>query len=247
MTKEMISSSVNPTYKSWVKLLQKKYRMKEQLFLVEGAHLVEEAVKAGVLKQVILREDTVYECEVPVTILARALFEKLEQTVTSSGIIGVCQMKALPIENHSRLLIVDDVQDPGNLGTLMRSALAFGYNGMIMSTGTVDVYNEKVIRATQGALFRLPILRTDLSDYLPNLQAQGVRIYATALHEMAVNSHELKPETAMAFIVGNEGAGVKDALIKQSDGAVVIPMSSEVESLNVGVAGSILMCQFKGI
>lgn len=243
----MIASKDNSKYKLWSKLSQKKYRLKEQLFLVEGEHLVVEAKKAGVIVDVLLCEGTSFEINAPVTYLAKPLFDKLASTVTSAGIVAVCRMQVEGIANKNRLLLVDGVQDPGNLGTLIRSALAFGFDGLVMSEDTVDIYNAKVVRATQGALFKLAMVRTNLVDYVTHLKKAGVVVYAAALDDHAKALSDIIPTRCLAFIVGNEGSGVCDSLISISDGSVVIEMSEMVESLNVGVAGSILMHRFNGI
>ena len=243
----MIVSKDNAKYKLWSKLSQKKYRLKEQLFLVEGEHLVVEAKKAGVIVDVLMCEGTSFNIDSPITYLAKPLFEKLTTTVTSAGIMAVCRMCTDKMVLNNRLLLIDGIQDPGNLGTLIRSALAFGFDGLVMSENTVDVYNEKVVRATQGALFKLLMKRTNLIDCIADLQKSGVIVYASTLNDDAKAIDEISPAHAMAFIVGNEGAGVCDTLVEMSDGSVTIKMSETVESLNVGVAGSILMQRFNGI
>jgi len=243
----MITSKENSKYKMWSKLLQKKYRLKERLFLVEGEHLVLEAKKAGAIVDVLVCAGASFEIDAPITYLAKPIFEKLGSTVTSAGIMAVCRMPAGNIKKNNRLLLVDGIRDPGNLGTLIRSALAFGFDGLVLSEDSVDVYNDKVVRATQGALFNLPISRRNLSDYVAELQASGVVVYAATLNDDAKIMGDVLPADAMAFIVGNEGEGVREFLVELSDGDVVIEMSSAVESLNVGVAGSILMHHFNGL
>ena len=243
----MITSKDNSKYKMWLKLSQKKYRQKEQLFLVEGEHLVFEAKKSGVIVEVLLCEGISFNCDAPVTYLTKPLFEKLAMTVTSAGIMAVCRMQEGNIKKNNRLLLVDGVQDPGNLGTLIRSALAFEFDGLVMGEDTVDVYNEKVVRATQGALFNLAINRRNLIDYVADLQKSGVIVYSAALNDDAKMMSDVIPAEYMAFIVGNEGAGIRESLVAVSDGSVVIEMSSCVESLNVGIAGSILMYHFNGL
>lgn len=241
----MITSKENSKYKMWSKLSQKKYRTKAQLFLIEGEHLVVEAKKAGVIVDVLMCEGVSFDIDAPITYLTKPLFEKLATTMTSVGIMAVCRMREGDIKKHHRLLLVDDVQDPGNLGTLIRSALAFGFDGLVLSEGTVDVYNEKVVRATQGALFRLAISRSNLMTYVADLQKSGVVVYAATLNADALVMKDVNPTEYMAFIVGNEGAGVCESLVSVCDGSVVIEMASDVESLNVGVAASILMYCFK--
>ena len=243
----MIISKENSRYKMWSKLSQKKYRQREQLFLVEGEHLVLEAKKAGVLVDVLVCAGVSFNIDVPITYLAKPLFEKLTSTVTSAGIMAVCRMQEGSIKKNNRLLLVDGIGDPGNLGTLIRSALAFGFDGLVLSEDTVDVYNEKVVRATQGALFKLAIHRRNLVDYVIKLQSLDVVVYAATLNATAKVIGDLLPAENMAFIVGSEGAGIRESLVEISDGNVVIEMSLAVESLNVGVAGSILMHHFNGL
>ena len=243
----MITSKENPKYKKWLKLSQKKYRQKDQLFLIEGEHLVTEAKKAGMLVEVLICEGVVFDIDATKTYLTKPLFEKLTQTITSSGIMAVCAIREKEIAKNNRLLLIDGVRDPGNLGTLIRSALAFGFDGIILSEDTVDIYNEKVIRATQGALFNLPIKRSNLTDDVIELQKSGTMVYATSLNQASKEMTEILPADRMAFIVGNEGAGVCAALVEACCGSIIIKMASVVESLNVGVAGSILMQHFNGL
>jgi len=244
----MITSKENLKYKMWSKLSQKKYRQREQLFLAEGEHLVLEAKKAGVLVDVLICEGVSFDIDAPsVTYLAKPLFEKLASTVTSSGIMAVCRMLEEDIKKYNRLLLVDGVRDPGNLGTLIRSALAFGFDGIVLSKDTVDIYNEKVVRATQGALFSIAIRRMDLVKCVADLQTLGVVVYAATLSDNAKVIGDVVLADSMAFIVGNEGAGICESLVEACDENVVIEMSSAVESLNVSVAGSILMCHFNGL
>jgi len=246
MITSKITSKENPKYKLWSKLAQKKYRLKEQLLLVEGEHLVIEAQKAGLIVDVLVCEGVIFNIDAQVTTLAKSLFEKLAQTVTSAGIMAVCQLPTKQITQCNRLLLVDDVKDPGNLGTLIRSALAFGFDGLVTSVATVDFYNEKVVRATQGAIFKLPICQENLLDYIPKLQKAGVLVYAATLHQEALPMEAIPVAKKLAFVVGNEGRGVSESVVQACDKAVVIKMASSVESLNVGVAGSLLMYNFNG-
>lgn len=243
----MISSKDNPKFKGWVKLRQKKFRKLEQLFLIEGEHLVVEALKANLVVDVLLREGIAFECDAPITYIDHHLFEKLVFTETSQGIMAVCRIEEQEIVNYERLLLIDNVQDPGNVGTLIRSALAFGYDGAVLSEETVDIYNDKVLRATQGAVFQLPIKVTNLESYISELCEMGVKVYGTHLSKDALTMEEIPASESMAFVVGNEGIGISDTVLERCIGNVVIRTSASVESLNVGVAGSILMQKFNGI
>ena len=243
----MILSKDNARFKSWMKLKQKKHRREEGLFLIEGEHLVIEAQKAGLIVDVLLCEGVTLDIDSNVTYLTKSLFEKLTSTVTSAGVMAVCQMKEKEIVEHHRLLLVDNIQDPGNLGTLIRSALAFGFDGVVMSEETVDVYNDKVVRATQGAMFHLPMKITNLVSYLSELHQLGVKSYAAHLDVEAQAMESIIAPDLMAIVVGNEGAGINAELVDACDGSIVIEMSDRVESLNVGVAGSILMQTFNGL
>ena len=153
-------------------------------------------------------------------------------------------MKTKLIEKQNRLLLLDRVQDPGNLGTLLRSAVAFGFDGVILGEGCVDVYNEKVIRSTQGAIFKIPIEFHDLKEYVPLLQSNDVKVYGTSLQN-GKPLGEIEEKVKMAFILGNEGQGVSSELLSSTDGNIFIEMSQNIESLNVSIAGSIIMYHFR--
>ncbi len=244
----IIESAQNQTYKRWMKLKQKKYRMQEQSFIVEGFHLVQEGLKANVVTTVIVKEQAAYDevnvqnCEIMT--LKASLFDQLAQTPSPQPIMAVCDMKMKDLSRAHRLLLCDEVQDPGNLGTLIRSALAFNFDGVILGDGCVDVYNEKVIRSTQGAIFKLPILHENLEYYIPQLQSEGVKVYGTSVTR-AYPLQEVKAVEKMAFILGNEGNGVKPVHLNLTDENIYIEMSTNVESLNVSIAGSIIMHQFR--
>jgi len=243
----MISSKDNPKFKGWLKLKQKKFRKIEQLFLVEGEHLVGEALRAGLVVDVLLREGNSFNCDAPITYIDRSLFEKIKFTEASQGMMAVCRMMEKKMDAQNRLLLIDNIQDPGNLGTLIRSALAFSFDGIVVSETTVDVYNDKVVRATQGAMFQLPIKVANLEHYIVDLHKIGVDIYGTHLNAVAQKMEDVPVSESMAFVVGNEGVGISDEIMNLCTGSVIIEMSDAVESLNVGVAGSILMQKFNGI
>ena len=246
----LIESNNNPKFKKWAKLKQKKYRYQSLEYIVEGEHLVLEAIKMNVVKEVLVKEGTTlhlnedYHAVSNIYLLKENLFDQIASTETPQPIMAVFEMKTMNIKNQHRLLLLDRVQDPGNLGTLLRSAVAFGFDGVILGDGCVDLYNEKVIRSTQGAIFKLPILNQNLEEAVTSLKEQGVRIYGTSLQN-GRPLNEIEETMKMAFILGNEGSGVSKELLSLTDGNIFIEMSENIESLNVSIAGSIIMYRFR--
>ena len=229
----MIQSVNNKTIKDLVKLKNKKTRDEKGLFLVDGFHMVEEAKKAGLCDLVISTDESL-EGQEKVLVVSDSVMEKLSYTKTPQPIMAVCHKKDNILKHYDRVLILDGVQDPGNLGTILRSALAFGFKQIVMSPDCVDLYNDKALRSTQGAVFHLDIVRDDLSHVIPELQKLGVRVIATSLHN-ASSIDDIKSTDKMAFVMGNEGNGVRDETIAMSDASLYIPIDT-MESLNVGVA-----------
>lgn len=240
----MITSTQNAQVKQWQKLKRKKERTKSNTFLVEGFHLVEEAIKAGwTIDQLILREESEHPgwaSEMDSIRVSDHVFKSITETETPQGIAAVVQMQDKKLKRHNRILLLDAVQDPGNLGTIIRTADAAGYDAVYVGEGSADRYNDKVIRATQGSIFHLPVLTADLALLLPELQENGYAVWAAAL-EGAVDYRDLTAPKKTALLVGNEGAGIDKRLIAQSDMAVKIPIFGQAESLNVSIATGILL------
>ena len=235
---ERIDSTSNQRIKNWAKLVQKKERDKTGRFLAEGDHLIEEALKAGIV-EVILSEHPERFAYEPVIEAPSHVIQKLCSSRSGTASVAVCRIEEPVIPCEDRILILDDVQDPGNLGTLIRTARSFGFDAVVTSQNSCDFYNEKVLRSTQGAIFQIPVVRRSLTDYVAALQKDGVTIVATTLEE-AMPMKELPVKKRMAVILGNEGNGVSRELQKQADLRVRIEMNG-FESLNVAVAGGILM------
>lgn len=239
----MITSVKNEMIKEIMKLKQKKYRDETGLFIVEGYHLVEEARKHGCIEKIIttldesFKEETIY--------VSLEVMKKLAFAMTPQPIMAICKKRE---HNHlntngKRYLLLDRVQDPGNVGTMMRTALAFGYDCLIMSKDCVDLYNDKVIRSTQGALFELDVCIMDLKEAITLLKENNISVYGTSLSN--ANDIDSYPrEEKMAFIMGNEGQGISEDILNQCDHRLYIPILS-VESLNVGVAAAITMYHFR--
>ena len=237
----MIESVHNPKVKKWVSYHQKKYRDEDRVFLVEGEHLVEEALKSGQLMEVMSLSER--SLPVHVHVVSSAVMDKVCQTKSKSAIVGLCRKKTLKLEQKRRLLLLDTIQDPGNLGTMIRTAVSFGFDGIIMNSGCADVYNEKTIRSSQGAIFFVPVVVADLKNMIKELQSEGVIIVATALQN-AIGLNQLVSSEKMAFVMGNEGQGVSEELIGLADQCVTIEMST-FESLNVGIATGIICYNFR--
>ena len=233
-----IESVNNPKIKAWAKLLRKKERESTGLFLAEGEHLVKEALASGIA-EVILTDGTVRfasEKEIETT---EAVLSRLSSNVSQAHAIAVCRITEMPVVKKERLLLLDGVQDPGNLGTLIRTARSFGYDAVYCSQETCDFYNDKVIRSTQGALFQIPLIRTDLSALCQSLKEEGIAVIATTLSD-ALPLKQLKVPEKHALILGNEGSGVHPFLQSEASTRVRIEMDG-FESLNVAVAGGIMM------
>jgi len=246
----LIKSNQNSKLKYWSKLKQKKYRYQQQAFIVEGEHLVKEALASHAVKEILVRERAVSQLDQKIFshhegfVIEENLFNKLAMTETPQPVMAVCEIKNQAIENKNRLLLLDRIQDPGNLGTLIRSAVAFKFDGIVLGKGCVDLYNEKVIRSTQGAIFKIGIMQRPLLSYLYDLQTEGVKVIGTSL-EQGTPLKTIPTYEKMAFILGNEGGGVDQELLKVTDKNLFVEMSENVESLNVSIAGSIIMHHFR--
>ncbi|MBH0230100.1 TrmH family RNA methyltransferase [Halobacillus yeomjeoni] len=244
----MLTSVQNYKVKEWKKLHKRKYRNRENRFLVEGYHLVEEALKSDWnVVEMILREDISYE--VPDGVepfkVSSKVFDTIAETETPQGIAAVVEQKQWDFKPASLTLVVDAVQDPGNLGTMIRTADAAGFDQIIFGSGTVDPYNDKVLRSTQGSVFHIPFHQGDLKDFLPVLKENGVQIWASTLNEKAAPYNQLSAPKQAALIVGNEGQGVNEEWIGMADEQVYIPIYGQAESLNVSIAAAVMMYHLK--
>jgi TrmH family RNA methyltransferase len=231
-------------------LLEKRSaRRKEGRFVVEGPHLVEEAgdkVECAVFCEYLPIVKKLEEKGVPTYKVSHQQFEELSGVETPQGVLAVVrefeyQFRDVLKADKTLIVFCVGVQDPGNLGTIIRSADAFGASGVILSKGTVDLYNPKVVRSTMGSLFHLPIITVeDDQETIEHLKQKGVKIIATAVDaKRVVSTADLKGPVAV--LVGNEGAGLPGEIVKLADEVVKIPMPGKAESLNVGVSTAILL------
>lgn len=250
-----IMSINNPQVKSWRKLKNKKERNKKNTYLIEGFHLIEEAMthESESIKKIILRDDVLEETEIKkilqefderkLVIVTKEIADGLAETETSQGIFAVMaipeQKEKDPI--HGPFLLLDALQDPGNVGTMIRTADAAGFQAVILGKGTVDLYNDKTLRAAQGSHFHLDVYEADLIDFIEAFKKQGFPVFGTGLNQEAKSYKEVQVDQAFSLVVGNEGAGISDEVMELVDQNIYIPMKGQTESLNVAIASSILM------
>ena len=230
----MIESVNNERIKEYSKLNTKKYRDESGLFIVEGEHLVEEALKKTQAVEIFSLDDKH-------TQVSEAVMRKLSNLNTPPRILAVCK-KLKEEEIKGNILILDGIQDPGNLGTIIRSAVAFGIDTIVTSLDTVDYYNVKTLRASEGMVFNINIVEKDLNELLPELKNTH-RIYTTNVVN-GTDVSKIDVNKPYAIVMGNEGNGVKREIADMCDEAIYIPMNSNCESLNVAIATSIILYEF---
>ena len=240
----MITSLSNEKVKAWRKLHKRKGRKESRSFLVEGMHLIEEAWKSKQpIIEIIVEENRAIPdwCgDFQVERVSKQVFAYISQTTTPQGIAAVIGNQPKKRMTGKYMILIDGVQDPGNLGTIIRTADAAGMDAVVLGKGTVDLYNDKAVRATQGSLFHIPIYEADLLEEMNRLQEESYEIWATTLED-AMYYHEVEIPEKVALILGNEGSGIQQNLIEKADRKIKIPIYGQAESLNVSVAAGILM------
>lgn len=247
---ERIESMKNNKIKNAKKLHTRKGREKLGSFLIEGEHLVEEALKWNVIINEIYVEENFripkdWEIlNVPIYLVDNKIMKEICETETPQGIVAVCELlgrKPLQIEKNGKYLLIDQVQDPGNLGTIIRTADSAGISAVILGNGTVDIYNSKVLRSTQGSLFHLPVVKGELVEWVEKLKEVNIPVYGTALNEKARIYKDVQGKESFALLVGNEGSGLSKELLQLTDENLYIPIYGRAESLNVSIAAGILL------
>ncbi len=250
----MITSAGNSKIKRVIQLNQKaKARRDENVFLVEGLKMFLEAPDKKI-RDVYVTESFYHKnpiCQKKIMdcnfeFVSEGVFEKIADTKTPQGILCIVeqfeyQLNQMIANRNPFLVVIEDLQDPGNLGTIVRTGEGAGIDGIIMSRNTVDIYNPKTIRATMGSIYRVPFLYVDrLEDVLLKMHARGIQTYAAHLKgNQYYNSYSFVEGTA--FLIGNEGNGLRDETADQATSYIKIPMSGQVESLNAAIATSLLM------
>ncbi|WP_415298622.1 TrmH family RNA methyltransferase [Clostridium perfringens] len=245
-----IESKNNNLFKEIKKLKEKKHRIKSNKYLIEGLRFVEEAIKSKVSIDSIIFTESFKEKNpdlflkinenIKLIQMNEALLKQLCSTENPQGIVGVINMQNKELKSRELVVLVDKVQDPGNMGTIIRSAHAAGAAGIVMTKGTVDIYNDKTLRSTMGSIFYIPIVEDDSLDFVKSLKKEGYKLVVSSLQGKN-NFFEENLQGKVMIAVGNEGNGVSDEVYDIADIKVKIPMPGEAESLNVAVATSIMI------
>lgn len=245
-----IESKNNNLFKEIKKLKEKKHRVKNNKYIIEGLRFVDEALKSGVsIDSIIFTENFKEKNEeffsnIPENIrliqMNEALLKQLCSTENPQGVLGVVNMQNKELKGGELVILVDKVQDPGNMGTIIRTAHAAGASGIIMTKGTVDIYNDKTLRSTMGSIFYIPVVEDDSLEYVKSLKEEGYKLVVSSLQGKN-NFFEENLQGKVIIAVGNEGNGVSDEVYEISDIKVKIPMPGNAESLNVAVATSVMI------
>lgn len=254
----MIVSEANQQIKEIIKLQkQSKYRYKKVQFVTEGLKMLSEAAKCGCLKKIYISNFIMAKIQdiptlvdflkkYPYEVVEDKIFKNISDTVTTQGILGIAQMPEYNIEtilNDDRhmWLLLDRIRDPGNLGTIMRTAEGAGISAIIMNKGTVDLFNPKTIRSTMGAIFRMSFIYVDdLTDIIKKIKNNGYNVYGMAMKGSVV--YDKKDYTKGAgIVIGSEADGLSENILEYISGTIRIPMEGDIESLNAAVAAAVVM------
>ncbi|MDO4659885.1 RNA methyltransferase [Streptococcus sp.] len=243
----IITSKANSVVKNAKKLHQKKYR--KSTYLIEGWHLFEEAVQAGVTIEKIFALESYRDqlAAFPQTVwVSEEILLDLADMQTPQGIVAVIQKEevGMPDLHQGKFLFLEDVQDPGNVGTMIRTADAAGFTGVIVSDKSADIYSLKTLRSMQGSHFHLPIYRMPLATFVEEAKKSNLPILATTLSRESKDYRELSSLENFVLVMGNEGQGISSVMAESADQLVHIGMKGRAESLNVAVAAGILMFYF---
>ena len=245
---EKITSTKNQWVKKVHQLRRAKIRRQEQSYVIEGWHLVKEALDNQVVFTALFVTEealTLLVEDLPLEpmIVTEEVAKSMSETPAPQGVIAIVKMIQQPDLStlQSPILLMDRVQDPGNVGTMIRTADAAGCQAVVLNEGSVDIYNSKVLRSMQGSQYHLPIYYRRFSEWLPEMKERGWHFYGTELNEAAIDYRSLHPQEPYGVIMGNEGQGVDKQLLCQTTQNVYLPMKGRAESLNVAVATGILL------
>lgn len=238
----MIDSVNNEKIKYFKKLRDKKYILEEKIYIVESEHLVEEAYKSGLLLEVITsKSDTNYD--VKTTLVSEKVLKSISLLPSAPNIMGVVKYKEGNEIVGNKIVLLDNVQDPGNVGTIIRSALAFNVDTVILSNDSVNLFNDKMIRSSEGTIFKMNVIKMDLRSAIEKIHSLGIKVYYADMNG-TIDLDNAKIDD-YALVLGSEGKGISDYIKELSDESINIPMNNLCESLNVSVTGGIIMYKFR--
>lgn len=235
----MITSIKNEYIKNILKLKLAKEIKAQELYLVEGEHLVKEAYKYNLLKEVLVTKSNNIKFDVGTTLITDEIMTTISNLKSIPSVIGVVKFQKNNLKIKDKILLLDNIADPGNLGTIIRSAKAFNVDTIIMSLDCVSLYNEKVLRSTQGLHFNIDIIRMDIFSAIEQIKSREIPILATIVSK-SKNIKDISLDK-WALVVGNEGTGVKEQIVNLADIRVNVTMNDECESLNVSIATAICL------
>jgi len=235
----IITSKDNSKIKEVRKLLDSKYSKEKKLFIIEGENLVEEALKNNLLRELYVLEGIECNYDFDYTYVTSDVMKSISDLKSIPRLLGVSNY----ISNNklgNKIVILDGVQDPGNVGTIIRNSVAFGVDSVVLSNNSVNPYNSKVLRSTGGMIYNINIVSGNLEDIIKDIKSSNIKIYGTSLSKSKSLS-EVEKQDKYAIIFGNEGNGVSNELLSLCDEIIRIDMDSKCESLNVGVSTGIVL------
>ncbi|MCF6515135.1 RNA methyltransferase [Lactobacillus sp. S2-2] len=252
---DKILSKHNKNVKEWQKLKTSKGQKKENSYIIETWHLVEEAINYNQEIELILVTEEKYNFfkekinDFNVTIISEEVANSISSTVTNQGIFAICKISYNYFEVDTDFkggwILLDNVQDPGNIGTIVRTADAAGLKGVVFGEGTANMYNDKVLRSMQGSQYHVKLVNSSIEKVIEEFKEHEINVYGTELNPDAYDYTQIKPTEDFALIMGNEGNGMRDNLIKSTDKNLYIPIKGSAESLNVAIAAALIMFKIK--
>lgn len=241
----LITSKDNSRVKEIRKLFNKKYSNEMGLFVIDGENLIDEAIKNNLLVELYVLEGVNCKYDFEYNTLTSEVMKSITDMKSVPRYIGVSKYSSKNILGD-KIVLLDDIQDPGNAGTIIRNCVAFGIDTVVFSKNSVSPYNEKVLRSTGGMIFNINIIIDELDSVIDEIKNRAISLIGTSLHTDTY-LEDFEKSDKFAIIFGNEGNGVKDALLDKCDKLIKICMSEDCESLNVGVStGIVLYHMFKG-
>ena len=235
----LITSKDNNRIKEIRKLLTKKYSLEKGLFVIEGENLIEEAIKNHMLKELYVLEGTTCNYDFNYDYVTEDVMKSISDLKSTPRLLGVSKIHNTS-EIGNKIVILDNIQDPGNAGTIIRSSVAFDVDTVIFSKDSVSPYNEKVLRSTGGMIYNTNIIIGDLEELIDKIKEKNIKVVGTSLKK-SKSLEELEKMKEFAIIFGNEGNGVRKNILSKCDEIIRIDMNQSCESLNVGVSASIVL------